>query len=108
MNHLSWFQVLNGKNQKESAAPTAGNSASTIGAGDLLKRLTQRIHIHTCDGCKRRAEALNKVMRFRTGCDEVSLPNRNPQFGTQNPPLLLDILCQVVIASVLAFEKLTA
>jgi len=35
-----------------------------IGLGDVLKRVTYRIGIEPCGGCRRRAAALNRWMVF--------------------------------------------
>lgn len=39
-------------------------SDKEIGLGDVIKRVTSRVGIKPCGGCKRRAEALNRWMIF--------------------------------------------
>ena len=35
-----------------------------IGLGDAIKRLTSKVGMKPCDGCNRRAAALNRLMVF--------------------------------------------
>ena len=37
----------------------------TVGAGDLVKSLTDALHIPQCGGCRDRQEAMNGALRFR-------------------------------------------
>jgi hypothetical protein len=39
-------------------------SDEEIGLGDLIKRATSTVGIKPCDGCRRRAEALNRFIVF--------------------------------------------
>ena len=36
-----------------------------IGSGDLVKSLTDALHIPQCGGCRDRQEAMNGALRFR-------------------------------------------
>lgn len=42
-------------------------SDEEIGLGDLIKRATSYLGIQPCDGCQRRAAALNRAMIFTRG-----------------------------------------
>jgi len=42
-------------------------SDEQIGLGDLIKRATSAAGIKACDGCRRRAAALNRFMVFNGG-----------------------------------------
>ena len=37
-----------------------------VGAGDLVKRLTDWLHIPQCGGCKERQQQLNERVQFRS------------------------------------------
>lgn len=36
-----------------------------IGSGDLVKQVTDALHIPQCGGCKERQEAMNETVQFR-------------------------------------------
>lgn len=36
-----------------------------VGSGDLVKRLTDALHIPQCGGCRRRQDAMNTAVGFR-------------------------------------------
>jgi hypothetical protein len=37
----------------------------TVGSGDLVKHLTDALHIPQCGGCKERQDAMNGAVEFR-------------------------------------------
>ncbi len=38
---------------------------TSVGSGDVLKRLTDAFHIPQCGGCGRRQAAMNRTVEFR-------------------------------------------
>jgi hypothetical protein len=37
----------------------------SIGSGDMVKQLTDALHIRQCGGCERRQNAMNQAVAFR-------------------------------------------
>lgn len=63
---------MNNKNQAEESQPYRMRlpgfiNDEDIGLGDTIKRATSAIGIKPCDGCQRRAAALNRWLVFSGG-----------------------------------------
>jgi hypothetical protein len=41
-----------------------GQAGSVYGLGDVVSHLTQKLGFRHCDACRRRAEFLNRLVRF--------------------------------------------
>lgn len=49
-----------------SFTPSASKPASMRGLGDAVARVTSAVGVKPCGGCKKRQEALNKMVPFGT------------------------------------------